>query len=332
MNAISAIRTGVARSFGAPRLLLLLWVVNLAVALPLTVVLGAAIQDSIGHSVRADRLAAGFDTVWHSELEDQARGIETTFDPSRVGVGAFLDNLEAWWTGRLLTGGSSSFPGIVAVGVLYALLWAFLLGGVLQRFARPEGFEGQVLSQVFFGNCGRFFTRFVRLALFSGVLYLAIYGLARLYFGTLGRWTRDVTSETTVLIWVLVGAAGVVTLLILVRMLFDLAKVMAVLEDRHGMLVTLWAALRVLVTRPWSFLGLYLGLGLAWLLLLGLYALLAPNAGPTGWLGLVLALLLAQAVLAAKIGLRLSLLAGEMALYRDSLAPILQSSTRPSET
>lgn len=318
MNAISAIRTGLVRSFGAPRLILTLWLVNLVLALPLAVVLGASIHASVKHSLVSDHLVRGFDTVWHSEYQDAARDLESTLDPAIVGVGAFLQNLEAWWTGRLFSAPGAA--GILAAGVVYALAWAFLLGGVLQRFARPEGFEGAVFSQTFFGNCGRFFFRFVRLAFFSGLLYLGIYALARAYFRGLQSWTREVTAERTVLLWVLVGAVVVVALLILVRLVFDLAKVMAVLEDRHGMLITLGAAARCFAGRPLTLLGLYLGLGLLWLLALAGYALVAPTAGPASWLGLLLAFLLAQVLLALKIGLRLSLLAGEMAVYREAVA------------
>ena len=318
MNAISAIRTGLSRSFGAPRLILTLWLVNLLAALPLAAVLGASVHESVKHSGVADRLVGGFDTVWHSEYQEAARGLGATLDPALVGVGAFLQNLEAWWSGRLFTAPGAA--GILAAGVAFLLVWAFLLGGVLQRFARPEGFEGGVFSQTFFGNCGRFFFRFVRLAFFSGLVYLGIYLLARAWFRGLQTWTRDVTAERTVLLWVLVSAAVVVGLLLVVRVIFDLAKVLAVLEDRHGMLIALGAAARCFAGRPVTLLGLYLGLALLWLLALALYALVAPTAGPASWLGLVLAFSLAQVLLAVKIGLRLSLLAGEMAVYRDLVA------------
>lgn len=318
MNAISALRSGLVRSFGNPRLILTLWLVNLVLALPLAVVLGASIHASVKHSGVSEQLVRGFDTVWHSEYEEAARGVESTLDPAIVGVGAFLQNLEAWWTGRLFSAPGAA--GILAAGMVYALAWAFLLGGVLQRFARPEGFEGGVFSQTFFGNCGRFFLRFVRLAFFSGLLYLAVYLLARAWFRGLQTWTRDVTTEGTVLLWVLVSAAVVVVLLALVRVIFDLAKVMAVLEDRHGMLITLAAAARCFAGRPVTLLGLYLGLALLWLLALVLYALVAPTAGPATWIGLVLAFVLAQVLLAVKIGLRLSLLAGEMTVYREAVA------------
>ena len=62
MNAISAIRSGLGRAFAQPRLILILWVINVVVALPLAVVLGASIHQSTGHSLVAQSLETGFDT------------------------------------------------------------------------------------------------------------------------------------------------------------------------------------------------------------------------------------------------------------------------------
>lgn len=317
MSTFSALRTGLSRGFGSPGLLLLLWGVNFLAAVPLALAVGSSIHASVSHTLVAEGLETGLDTDWLGEHEARARGVEGTLRPSQVGVGAFLDNLEAWWSGGLF----EQHLTVVCGGVVFALLWAFLLGGVLQRFARPSGFEGSVLSQTFFGNAGRFFGRFVRLALLSGLVYLALYALARGYFRLLQSWTRDVTSERAVLAWVLVGAAVLVLALVVVRLVFDYAKVMTVVEDRRGMLLAAWSGLRFVAGNPGRVLGLYLGMALLGALLLLVYAFLAPTAGPASWVGLVLAFLLAQLVPAAKLGLRISLLAGEMALYRATSGP-----------
>lgn len=311
MSLIRAMREGFGRALAAPRLVLALWVVNVVVALPLAVVVGGAIQQSVGESLVHRHLVEGFDTGWLGEFEAAAEGLPSTFRPSIVGAGAFFDNLEAWWTGRL----GDEFPGIVGAGVLYALLWAFLLGGVLQWMVRPQGFEGGVISGTFFEGCGRYFFRFVRLAVLSGVLYYLIYRFARWLFHRLEWATRDVTSERTVLMWVLVAAALVVGLLVGVRVIFDYAKVMMATENRHGVLLTAWAALRFVAVHPVRTLGLYGGIALLWVVILGLYALLAPGPGQSTWLGVVAAFLVGQLMLIVRLGLRVSLLGGETALY-----------------
>ena len=70
---------------------------------------------------------------WWSEYADRATGIEKSFKPSVVSAAAFFDNLEAWFSGELFLDTRT-----LAVGAAYALVWLFLLGGVLDRFARRE--------------------------------------------------------------------------------------------------------------------------------------------------------------------------------------------------
>lgn len=315
MSLIRAMREGLGRALAAPRLVLALWVASFVVALPLAVVVGGAIQESVGESLVHRNLVEGFDTGWFGEFEAAAEGLPATLRPSIVGAGAFFDNLEAWWSGGL----AGNFPGLVGVGVLYALLWAFLLGGVLQWMVRPDGFEGGVISGTFFSGCGRFFFRFVRLALLSGVLYFLIYRFARWLFRRLEWATRDVTSESTVLVWVLAAAALVVLLLVLVRVVSDYAKVMMATENRYGVLLTAWAAVRFVAANPVRTLGLYGGIALLWVVILALYALVAPGPGQSTWLGVILAFVVGQGMLILRLGLRVSLLGGETALYRSVL-------------
>lgn len=313
MSFVHAIREGLRRVFKAPRLVLMLWLVNFVVALPMTVVMAGSIQGSVGESLVHRHLVEGFDTGWFGEFEAAARGVEKTFRPSIVGAGAFFDNLEAWWTGRLFGG----FPGLVGLGVLYALLWAFLLGGVLQWMVRPEGFEGGVVSGTFFASSGRFFLRFVRLAVCSGVLYFLIYRFVRWLFRRLDWATQDVTAERTVLLWVLAAAALVVVLLVVVRVVFDYAKVMMVTENRYGVLLTTWAALGFVVAHPVRTFGLYAGIALMWVVILALYAAVAPGPAQSGWVTVILAFLVGQLMVILRLGLRVSLLGGETALYRS---------------
>ncbi len=322
IGTFRAIREGLARAARAPGLLALLWVVNLLVALPMAVVVGRAIESSAGRSLVAERLVQGFDTRWQGELAHQAQGVVKTFSPEIVGAGAFFRNLESWWSGRLF----EVEPALVAAGLGYALLWVLLLGGVLERLARPAGAaapggegapggpEAWTLG-AFCGAGGRYFFRFLRLAALSGVLYYGIFRLARAGFHALERATRDVTAERTVLLWVFLGAALVVALLTLVRVVFDYARIAVVTEGRRSAFAAAWTGLAFVLEHPVRTLGVYWGLAVLGLVLLGLYALIAPAAGPASWAGVVLAFLLGQAALATRLGLRLATLGGETALF-----------------
>jgi hypothetical protein len=314
MTLIRSLRRGLARAAGAPALLILLWVVNLAVAVPFAAVLAGSIHDSVaGRPAQAD-LAAGWEPGWFGEFDAEARGFERTFGPAVFGAGAFLKNLEGWWSGRALTPGFAGW-GLLAAGVGYALLWALLLGGVIDRLSGEA--TRRLSLRDFFGAGGRTFFRFVRLAVLSGVLYLLIYLGARRMFGWMEEAARGVTAERTVLAWVALGVALVVLLLTIVRVAFDYAKIAVVTEGRRSALGAAWAGLRFVAAHPVRTLGLFWSLAAAGLLLLWVYGVVAPTAGPGTWIGVILAFVLGQLALATRLFLRMAVLGGEIALYQS---------------
>ena len=314
---MTPLRSAFAAGLRAPlrhwRLVALLWAVNLAVALPLAAVLADEIKASLGKSLVAEELLQGFDTGWHGELRHGAGRIAETFGGEVLGAGAFFENLERWWRGDLL----SLPPALVAVGLLYAVVWAFLLGGVLERLAGTAAGG----SASFFAACGRHWFRFLRLALLAAVLYYLVYRLVRAGFGALEAASRDVTSERTVLLWVLAGAALTVLLLAAVRTAFDYAKIDVVEERRRSALAAAWAGLRFVDAYPFATLGLYGDFAFLGALLLALYAVLPPFAGAGTWATVLLAALVGQLALATKLALRLALLGAETELYGRRAAP-----------
>lgn len=325
MRMLRALADGARRAGRAWRLLLVLWLVNLVVALPLAVALAHELDDSLGRSLAHREQLEGLDLGWHGELRAQAGPLARTFGPEVLGGGAFFANLESWWRGDLLGGP----PLLVGAGLLYALVWAFLLGGVLERLAWLGGrVVARERSAGFFAGCGRHASRFVVLALLSAAFYYCIYRFARAGFGWLEERSIDVTSERTVLLQVLAGAALVVLLLSVVRVLFDYAKIAVVADDRGdslfgpvgGALSGLAAALRFVAARPLSTLGLYWLIGVAGLLLLGLYSAVAPTAGGGSWPAVILAFLLGQLALVTKLALRLVTLGAETAYYAPATA------------
>lgn len=307
---LHAVAAGLRTVAGAPGLVALVWAVNLAAAVPLALIVGGAIEASVGHSLVAGALEEGFDTGWHGELVEGASPLVATFRPAVIGAGAFFENLERWWAGRLF----AAPPALVAAGVLYALVWAFLLGGVLARFAAAGRASGERRAP-FFAACGRCFPSFAALAAGGGVLYWLIYRLARTGFHALEEGLRDGTEERIALAWTLAGAAAVVALLVATRLLLDYAKIALVAEGRRNPFWGAWRGARFVAAQPLATAGLHLAFVVAGLALLALYALAAPGTGPVTWLGVLLALALGQLALAVKIALRLATLAGETALY-----------------
>lgn len=291
-------------------LLLGLWLINLLFAVPAAAVLGHALQDSLGESRLADNLRSGFDMGWYGEFKADAKGIETTFAPTLTGAGGAFRNLEGWATGDLFR----SFPGVVALGLGYALLWALLVGGVVRRYVETDQAWG---PSRFLEAGARFFFRFARLAILSAPLYLAIYWLYRKCLTRLETVTRDVTAERTVLLYCMAVVLVVGFLLVLVHVCFAYAKIATVLEDRRSMLLAALRGVGFVLQHPGRTLGLYLLVALVSGLVLALYAWIAPGATQSSWATVILAFLLGQAYLLVRLLMQLSLLGGQLALYRD---------------
>ncbi len=307
IGPVRAVRNGAARLARARRVVVWLWLANLLFALPLAVAVGASIGNSIGASQVAERLLEGLDLIWHSEYAAVTDGVGGTLQPSQVGVGAFLDNLELWFSGALF----ELEPGLVAAGVLYALVWALLLGGVLAYLQ-----SGDVPTvRGFFGFGGEFFFRFVRLTAVVGVLYYGVFRFSRWLFARLEHLTRDVTAEKSVLLVYLGAAALVLLLLVFLRMISDYAKIAMVIEDRRSALLAALRGARFVAGKPLRTFGLVLLIAGVGAVALYLYSQVAPGVGQATWLAVIGAFLVSQLFLIVRLGLRLTLLGAELDLY-----------------
>jgi hypothetical protein len=313
MTILTAIRDGLRRVSASPKLILLLWLVNFAVAIPLTMVMSDQIESSIGASLVHEKLRAGFDIDWYEEFADAANDLGKTFSPAVIGVGPFLGNLEAWLDGSL-------FTGYTGLGIGYMVLWAFLLGGVLDRFAHAQE---NLTAERFFSASGRYFLRFLLLMVFSGVLYFVVLTLiSPSLFSAIASATRDTTVERTVF-FLTAGAYVIVALLLaVVNMAFDYAKISTVLRDHRNMLVAAGHGFRFILAHPAKTFGLYLALGIAALAFLGLYALIAPGANQASAAGVIAAFVVGQIFLVVKLITRLTFFGGQMALYEAMTMPV----------
>jgi hypothetical protein len=310
---IKALLKGFWRVVASPGLIIWLWLVNFIIALPLAWVMTSSLSSSIGGSLVDENLTESFDMGWYGEFEAGAKGLETTFSPTVVGMGAFYNNLEAWLYGDLF----DMSPGLVGLGVLFILIWALLLGGVLDRYS---GSDGMFNLSRFFSNGGKFFFRFVRLAILSGVLYYLIYRLAGWLFTWVEAATLDVTVERTVFLYTVLVAVAVAFLLTLVNMSFDYAKIITFKENRRSMLLASLRGIGFVFRHPFKAMGLYYTLVVLGALLLGIYASVAPGANQSTTTAVIWAFVVGQVALLVKLMLRLWFYAGQMALFESVAA------------
>lgn len=311
MSPLGAWRDGIRRVASAPLVLAGVWLMTTLVGLPLALVLRGEISRHLGASLASESVANGVNYEWMQEFADQATGLGTTLRPTILGFGAVLDNLSAFLdnTDRPLV--------IVAAAGVYIVLWLFVAGGIIDRYARDRatGVHG------FFSASGVFFFRFLRL----GLVMFAVYGLL---FGYLHPWLfdkmyprfiREVDIEQTAFV-VRAGLYLVFGLALGVcNLVFDYAKVRAVVEDRRSALGALTSGLRFVRRNVGAAVTLYLlDMGL-FAIALAAYAAVAPGAGSAGWTMWV-GFAIAQLYILARLCVKLIFWASETALFQGRLA------------
>lgn len=279
-TVMAAWAEGIRRVNGAPFVLAGMFALTLLVALPLATVLAGMIEAHLGDSLTAHGVASGADLDWWHEFQAQAKGLGTTFVPSIVGFGAVLDNLSGVLDNVPM---AATIAGATAA---WLVLWSFLSGGVIDRYARQR----PTRAPGFFAACGTHFWRFLRLGALAWIAYWILFALVHPWlFDDLYPWlTRDLVVERTAFLIRAALYAVFGVLLMLANLVFDYARIRIVVEDRYSAIGAFVAGARFVRRHP-ATLRLYLLNGLVFLALVLVYALVAPGApgGAMIWLALV---------------------------------------------
>ena len=332
MNGWDAFRIGLSRALRYWWVLLILFAVNLASALPLAVLPAMGLAAEFGHRPAIHQAADGVD-AWLV--------IETLMSPlSGTALGG-----DGWpeLTHRLQ---QAALLGLATAAVLPLLVWlpaAFLSGGVLLTYTEaPQPFDpsttlrtgrlrassfdpstssGQAPSATlrtgrlraspfrwrrFLWGCWHWFGAFLLLDAVQGVasslLFVPITA-AGMGAAAVGGW----------LMWVIVPLLALIAALWLA--LVEYARIVAVVGETRNVVRAFGKAVRFVFRRPLPVAGLY---GLALLLLALLHALyhwgLMPHLPLDWWL---LALVVQQTFILARLWARLVRMAGGVALYQE---------------
>jgi hypothetical protein len=310
MSPLAAWIDGARRVVRAPALLMGVWALTLIVSVPLAFALRAMLAQHLGASQAADTAAGGVNYDWMQEFGDQASGLGTTFKPTIIGFGAVLDNASAFLD-------ATPRPAvIVGAASVYIVLWIFMAGGIVDRYARdrpthPFGF---------FAAAGGFFFRFLRLAVAQWVVYATLFGALHpwLFDNLYPRFTHEMNVERTAFavrvgLYLVFGAA-----IAAATMVFDYAKVRAVVEDRRSMIGAIGAAGAFIRGNAGAAIILFLLNFGAFVTALAGYSFVAPGGGRSAlmmWLGVGVG----QLYVLARLWIKLTFWASETALFQGRL-------------
>ena len=210
---------------------------------------------------------------------------------------------------RTLLDGEGPDPAFAAFVVSYLVAWTLFSAGAIDRYARDRPTRGAG----FFAACGVYGPRLLRLALVAGLVYWTL-------FATVHGWIIGASPPDGG-----VSAAGPVRyagfglLLAAVGLVFDYARVRAVVEDRRSMLGALLAGWRFVRRHPGACVGLYAANGTVLAAVVGAYAVVAPDPPSTG-ASMWWAFVAGQAYVVARLASRLLFYATEVSYFQSRLA------------
>lgn len=325
---LSALREGgnaVRRNWG---LAVLLLAINLLFARLLAGPLLEALDRDLRNKGASITMMNGFDYDWWKRWSEDQKGWTGSFAPDIFGTGFAYKNLDQLLKGvlplRLFHVEAAPLderddrvptidPVILGMGALYWFVQLFLTGGLIGAFRAPAG--GWTLRGLVHGS-GFYFGRLFRVAL------LALFAAFLLFLPNrpLAAWAethaREAVSEETALLWLFGRHALLLVGLVFIHAVSSFAKVAVVLEERSSALLAFLTSLGFTLGNLGRVAGQYAALGLVGGLLVALWGAFDARWVTTGYKSQLVTLLVFQAAVLSRIVLRLTLLAGQIALYR----------------
>ena len=295
----------------APAIILGVFALTFAAAVPFALVVRSALAAHLGSSLEAASAASGANWNWWQEFISQASGLEATFTPRIVGFAATLDSLSAIMDARRET---TALLGLLAA---YLALWTWLQGGIIDRYARQR----PIRAHGFAAASGVFFFRFLRLGLMAGIVYWWLFAYVHpwLFDERFTALTRGLDSERVAFAWRAAAYFLFGLMVAMTNVAFDYARIRMVVEDRRSAVGGLAAAVRFILRRRGAVSGLWFANALTFAVGVTVWSLLAPGVVPGGamvWLAFVAA----QLFVLTRLALKLHFVSSQTSLFQAGLA------------
>jgi hypothetical protein len=275
MSVFKSYANGVGEATRRPKMVAVLWLMNVVFASTAFFVFNAALRGTLGDSLAAGNLL-------------KATDMNIVFE--------FLTS-------------SGIVLGEIGTVVLILLVWQvlasiFVFGGILAVIS-PEG-RSQRFGRAFFGGGGKYYGRFFRLTIYSAVLWVPVSVVFMIVNAILGLATKDPTHEQLGFVLALLRVGVLLVLVFLVKMILDYARIKIAATDSREVFRALIGAARFVLLRPIKTLGLYYLLGLTGWAALAAYLAFQSAYSKTSAVALLLNLLTAQVFIASRAWLRVA--------------------------
>jgi len=201
--------------------------------------------------------------------------------------------------------------------LVYFLVSIFLYGGILNRLVySPKSYEAGRdngrFAPVFFQGGGKFFGRFLRLTIYSLILWFVVlvffFGLTRLTGALSAKGTKEQLSFYLFIVEVVIG----LFLIYLIKMILDYTRIKIVTEDTRYVFRSLFQTIGFVFKNFGKTLGIYYLLVLTGIVIIGIYWLLRQVIPDYSLLTILITFIIYQLFIASRGWLKVAFQAAQL--------------------
>lgn len=297
MKVLTSYSQGIKRATTEGKLVWLLWLINVLFASVIYFQFSNYLNKVLSHSAVAEKFLKTFDINTFAELlSHNSEGLNTII----------------------------SFAILLLIGYIFASV--FLNGGILYTLISPRKTgEKRRLAPLFFEGGGKFFGRFLRLLIYSLILWLGIAAVVLIVHIILNPITKGGTNEVLLFYLIMVRVVIAFFLVFLVKMIVDYARIKIVLEDTHKVFRSLFLAVGFVFKKLGSTLAIYYFFVLTTAAIFLLYWLVQKAVKTHALLPILIAFIIGQIFILSRGWIKVGLQAAQMNFFRSAAKPQIQA-------
>lgn len=283
MKIFKAYSAGVVAAAKSKRMTTLIYAITFILALILAIPFHNALSIRAGNSMALSSMIKHFDYTTYTDFMRQA--------------GKALSPLlaEAFW-----------------MGVFYLIFTIFFSGGVLAVLNEQNNFT----IKNFLSGCGKYFFRFLRLAVYMVISEAIILSLLMFANGAvLAAAYPSVKTEASLFYIFLIGSIIGILLLILLLSISDYAKIILYRDDSKKVFKSIWWSIKFLFRHFFGAYTLFLFLLIAPVIFFILYFLLDSSIGMVSGITIFIMFLIQQIFIWLRTWVKIWFLGGELSYF-----------------
>lgn len=314
LSPARALGLGLVDVIRSPLLLAGVALITLVMTLPFAAVLQSRLQQSLSVQPQISLDDTEIDPEWWMEFREHASGLEATFTPAILGFAATLDGISNVLDGRHVP------AALLAPLALSIVAWAFMWGGVLERFRSGRGIGAGGFVRA---GAARFVSFTVIALVAAAVNLLLFFTVHRVLFGPVHRalvgmtsTERDAALVRTVLYLIFFA------LIALVSVIADYARVAAVTGRAGSIASMIGGSIKFVRGQFAAVAALFVMTGAIFVAITIAYGVLEIYGGSQvgGWR----AIAIGQAYVFVRLAIRLTFAASELRLFNANHTAVAQ--------